>query len=192
MGKMRGSGRVGIAGRARGRGGGRRRGGRGELLARCGAAGRADRACAATEAPPPRDDKSLYTLPIRRPTGLAARSFDRPPRHDGKPVHRRCRPGPGRNQPVRLCPFAPGSGWHGDVGLRSSPPTTIRIGLTHDSELDVIWQPYGVVRAQPRDPLAGNAVRPVSAASICVPRSTCWATIPSQRRARPRLPCCRS
>jgi len=33
--------------------------------------------------------------------------------------------------------------------------TNIRIGLTHDTEIDVIWQPYGIVRAQ-RDPVAAT------------------------------------
>lgn len=34
--------------------------------------------------------------------------------------------------------------------------TNIRVGLTHDTEIDVIWQPYGIVRARPRDPLAAT------------------------------------
>lgn len=34
--------------------------------------------------------------------------------------------------------------------------TNVRIGLTHNTELDVVWQPYGIVRTRLRDPVAAT------------------------------------
>lgn len=35
-------------------------------------------------------------------------------------------------------------------------PTNIRIGVTNDSEINFVWQPYGIVRTRPVDPLGAT------------------------------------
>ncbi len=188
MGKMRGSGRVGIAGRARAwrrAAAWRARGIAGAVLL-AGPIGPA----LATEAPPPRDDKSLYTLPIRRPTGLLRDlSTDRPDMTES--------------------PFTV------DAGRVQVETNLFGYARSHPEADGTVTSAFGVrhhqypyrpdPRQRTRRDLAalrrgpGAAARPLAATRSAgvgsvdlVPRSTCGATIPSQRRARPRLPCCRS
>lgn len=109
----------------------------------------------ATEASSPQDDKSFYTLANPTPDRLLRDlTTDRPDMTESPFTV-----DAGRVQTetnlfgyARSHPEADGT----VTSAFEFATTNIRIGLTHDSELNVIWQPYGVVRAQPRDPLAAT------------------------------------
>lgn len=109
----------------------------------------------AVEVPPAMEDKSRYTLADPTPDRLLRDlSTDRPDMTESPFTV-----DAGRVQTetnlfgyARSRPEADGT----VTSVYEFATTNIRVGLTHDTEIDVIWQPYGIVRARPRDPLAAT------------------------------------